>query len=248
MSTETRISDEDLKACANLKTREDFARLLEQLRSAGTGLDIATIVKQACSPNPLQQARAFLLLAGSVAKPEGDVLLTALASKEEVLTTTAAFCVASCCADDDALLRELLLGATSWEPSKISKDARYWLLTFLGLSGDDRCSPVLLEALQEHAHFCAPSTTVRALEALGCEIPPNVDRQDVSISVDPGSEGILITTDEKFSGYSSCPDCRFFPCRINRYYPGAIQDCSFWNRTDPQASRGIRDLRRSEPT
>ncbi len=70
-----------------------------------------------------------------------------------------------------------------------------------------------------------------------------MDPQRVSISVDPGSEGILISTDEKFTGTSNCPDCRFFPCRINRYYPGAIQDCSFWNRTDPETSGGIRDLR-----
>jgi len=243
LSTRTRISDEDLRACEDLKTQEDFARLAARLRSTSAGLDEATVVAQTRSLNPMRQARAFLLLAGLGARPEREALLAALASKEAVLATAAAFCVAACCADEDTLLRELLFGATPWEPSQISKDGRYWLVTFLGFSGDHRCAPVLLEALREHAHFCSPSTTVEALEALGCELPPDVDPQRVSISVDPGSEGILITTDEKFSGYSNCPDCRFFPCRINRYYPGAIQDCSFWNRTDPETSGGIRDLR-----
>ncbi len=138
MSTRTRITDEDLQACEHLETQEDFARLAARLQSASAGLDEAAVVKQTRSLNPSRQARAFLLLAGLNAKPEREALLAALASKEAALATAAAFCVAACCAEEDTLLRELLFGATSWEPSKISKDGRYWLVMFLGFSGDDR--------------------------------------------------------------------------------------------------------------
>ena len=247
MSTRKRISDEDLKACENLETPEDFARLAAWLRSASTGLDEAAVEKQTRSLNPFRQASAFLLLAGLGAKPSREALLAALASKEVMLGTAAAFCAARCCGDEHAVLRELLLGATPWEPSKISEDGRYWLVRFLGFSGDDRCAPVLIEALRDHSHFCPPSTTVRALETLGCELPTDVDPLRISISVDVGSEGILISTDEKFTGSSNCRHCRFFPCRVNRYYSGSIQDCSLWNRTDPETLGGIRDLRRPRP-
>ena len=244
MNHNDHVTEEHLQLCDNLETQEDFAHLASLLPANDFEPDLSKLMKKTRSLNPSRQAKAFLSLASHGARSEKDSFLAALASKDTRLAKAAAFCVAWCGADDLPLLRELLHGSTSWEPSKISSDGRYWVIQFLGYAGDARCAPVLLEALREHGHFCHPSTTARALRDLNCEIPKHID-PEVSISVDPTSEGILISTDEKFTGGSSnCPHCRFFPCRINRYFPGSIQDCSFWNRTDPGTLGGIRDVRR----
>ena len=65
-----------------------------------------------------------------------------------------------------------------------------------------------------------------------------------SIAVDEGYSGdILITNDLRFSGTDNCRHCRFNPCKVKRWYGGYIEDCSLWNKTDPDTLGPIRDDR-----
>lgn len=239
------VPDELLAACAAIDSREDYARFEARLREAVTEADPEAARRSLGSLNPQRQAKAFLQVSVQGIRPEVDQLETAFLSQDRQLLTAAAFCLTCLFADELPLQRRLLFGAEHWEPSELNDDARFWLISFMGHSGKRSFGEVLMEALLEHPHFCPPGSTSRALEELGFELDPNTTLHASSIAVDCGSDRqILISEDTRFNGFSTCPQCRFFPCRINEHYPGAIQDCSFWNRTDPAELGAIRDLRR----
>lgn len=65
-----------------------------------------------------------------------------------------------------------------------------------------------------------------------------------SITVSRSGSSILIHEDDRFSGSNNCVHCQYFPCRINRYYQGPIEDCKLWNRTDPSELLEIEDYRK----
>lgn len=237
------ISETHLKLCRDISDRPSFAELTRMVREAATGLSAASLRPKAGSLDPTSGAKAILLLTGLSERVEPKILERGLATQERELVAAAAFAVASCYADELPLLRHLLIGKTSFEPSPISRDGRYWIISFLGFNGNPSCVEVLMEIIREHSHFCSLSATIQAAEALGQKIPADSHLRK-SISVDPGiGTDLHINFDDKFSGSNNCTNCRYFPCRINRYYPGAIEDCSLWNRTDPATFGGLRDRR-----
>lgn len=237
------ISDDLLAVCEQISSPDGYRHFHEELTRQASSADPARAQRRLTSLNPEHQAKAFLVLAARGDRLDGDVAQAALATRESRLIAAASFAVTQCCASELDLQRCLLPGPTPWEPSAISDDARYLLIRFMGYSGNSAFVEVLREALFQHPHFCPPGATAPALAQLGDELDPLKSHHDRSIAVDPGSSGIIISHDDKFSGHSTCPQCRYFPCRINRYFPGAIQDCSFWNKTDPDTQGEIRDLR-----
>jgi len=239
------IPDDLLVDCTAISCRADYTRFEADLRRVVAGADSEAARRSLGSINLQRQAKAFLQVSVQDIRPEASQLERAFLSQDRQLITAAAFCL-TCFFDSELFLqRRLLFGPERWEPSDLSDDARFWLISFMGYSGKRSFGEVLMEALLKHPHFCPPGSTSRALEELGFELEPGMTLHSKSIAVDRGSKGqILISEDLRFSGYSTCPQCRFFPCRINHYYSGAIQDCSFWNRTDPDKLGAIRDLRK----
>lgn len=237
------ISDSQLKLFEDISSRRSFNKLTQDVRAAAKGLSAADLRPKTTGLNATNVAKAMLLLTGLSERVDPEVLENALDSEAKILVTAAAFAVASCHAENIPLLRHLLLGKTSFEPSPISNDGRYWIITFLGFNGNPNCVEVLMEAIREHSHFCPLLAAIDAVETLGQQIPADSSFRK-SISVDPGiGTDLHIHFDEKFSGSSNCTGCRFFPCRINRYYPGAIEDCRLWNRKDPATFGSLRDRR-----
>ena len=149
------------------------------------------------------------------------------------MLAAAALCLVACCADAEDLCRKLLIGPDPLSPSKVSQNARYHLIKAMGVSGDSRLVGLLGEALW-HPHFCPGSVVAQALDRLGEPLDEDQLPFHRSISVSQGLGGIVIGTDERYAGGSNCVTCRFFPCRINRYYAGGIEDCALWNRVDPK--------------
>lgn len=237
------VSEEQLQLCQNISDSQSLAALKKKVSEAATGLPVPELRLKAAGLDPTIVAKALLLLAGLGERVEPQILERGLAAQNAELVAAAAFAVACCHADDIPLLRHLLLGRNSFEPSPITPNGRYWIISFLGFSGNPNCVEVLLEAIRDHSHFCPLLAAIQAVEALGQKIPADSPFRK-SISVDPGQgTDLQIYFDDKFSGSSNCNGCRFFPCRINRYYPGAIEDCSLWNRTDPATFGGLHDRR-----
>ena len=42
---------------------------------------------------------------------------------------------------------------------------------------------------------------------------------------------------------TNCRHCRFNPCKVKVWYGGDIEDCSLWNKTDPDILGPMRDDR-----
>ncbi len=154
-----------------------------------------------------------------------------------------------------AYLETLFLSASPFLPSAVSveneypnstlsRDARYFFLKALGFRQHPDFIHLLYQILTRQYHFYPQYLAAEILENLG----ESLDEEDIiyynrSISVDALSDYISITDDDKYTGTSNCPDCRFFPCKITHYYAGGIQDCSLWNKTDPNTVDNIIDRR-----
>lgn len=234
----------ELETCEAIESAADFEDLLNRLRDLASRVDPAVASKRTRSLDPDRQAQAFLLLAGLGKPPDEHLVANALASRGPRLLTAAAFVVAATCGAETRLQRALLLGENFSKSSPIGEDGRYHLIRFLGFSGDVRFVEVLREALEEHGHYCSPSSVAEALELLGYTIPDDIPWHRSSITALEVNGEVWITEDDKYrGGMSNCRHCRFFPCSINYYYPGAIQDCKLWNKADPEKIGPIRDRR-----
>lgn len=242
------IPDEYLNECQNIKTQKEYAQFYARLQHVVQGADVVLAQRWACSLNSTRQAKAFLQLAVQTVQPDQSKLKEALATEDSSLIAAAAFCHSCCFIDNLDLQKKLLLGSTPWQPSIVSNDGRFQVIKFMGLSGHKNFCQVLSEALLNHGHFCSPLDTAEAMKNLGCTLEPDVTKHKSSISVNKGSTDIIISIDDKFSGSSNCPQCRYFPCCINHYYSGAIEDCRFWNNTNPDDLGEFRDLRHSDKT
>lgn len=65
-----------------------------------------------------------------------------------------------------------------------------------------------------------------------------------SITVRSVRNTIIISGDEKYTGSSSCPQCDFFPCKINQdYFTGGIENCKLWNKINPNTLSDVIDQR-----
>lgn len=236
---------EDLvQRCRDLDSPEAHRSFLAALRQVASGVDRSRLDRILAGPvDAPEMAPALLLL--SVRQPPPDVarLVEILLAEDRSATPAAAFCLAACFPDDDAFAAEILLGPDLFSPPRLRHNAQDYVLQFMGLSGEARFVPWLDLALRHRFHFCRPGITREALAHLGALPDPEEVPFSRSITAVASSAQIVVTDDERFSGSSQCVHCRFFPCRINRYHYGAIEDCKLWNRTDPADLLEIRDLR-----
>lgn len=229
------LSRELLDQAERLEEPEQFLALLDNLRTACAETTFETVLPLLEMDGHEEQAMALLYCAAQGWRPEPAVVDRVLQLESTSVLPAAAICLVTSFAGDEGFHHALLLGPDSYKPSRVSSNARYYIVKAMGVSGDGRFIGILSEALRAHAHFHSVRIIVKALDQLGAGPDDEKYRVPLSITVIQGGQGeILISTDEKYNGSSNCIDCRFFPCRINRYYTGGIEDCKFWNRTDPE--------------
>lgn len=238
------LSWEVLNGAENLETHNDLLEFLGEIREKCGEVSAEAVFPFLESVDPNEQASALLACAAWSLKPGFAPIEGALTQESSTLTAAAALCAVTCLGEQEAFIRKLLLGPDGWSPSQVSPNARHFLILAMGISKEARYVDLLLEAFH-HPHFCRGRTIARALELLGQGLG---DEEELpyqrSISATEGwGKGIIINTDERYGGGSNCVDCRFFPCRINHYYPGGIEDCKLWNRTDPASLGEIIDQR-----
>ncbi|WP_069471213.1 hypothetical protein [Candidatus Marithrix sp. Canyon 246] len=240
-----------IERCNQINNTEEYQTFLADVRKVAKGYNPVSIIQEFLSESSntcLEQAKALLYLA--VQDTDVAVSQTSLNS---ILLSDNNFggCLTAAClylvtqrADDDAYLRELLLAQDSFTSPKASRDARYYLIKFMGISDNTSFVDLLGEILTKHYHFCDQSFTATALKTLGAS--PDEEEIPYTRSIRIGrniDSGIIIHTDEKYTGSSECPKCSFFPCKINHYYAGGIQACKLWNQIDPETAGEIRDKR-----
>lgn len=233
-----------LDRSTNLETHEEYLTLLAEVRARTDGLTRQRVQTSMESSLPAEQAAALLYCAAHACPPEPPQIEDALTSESREVLASAALCLAACLPNETELQRSLLLGLTL-NPPKISRNAGYFLIEAMRVSGDPCFAPILLELFEKHYHFYPARLTFQALNELhknayGTE--ENRSHRSISVSVSSDSK-LLIHTDERYGGGSNCIHCRFFPCRINQFYDGGIEDCKLWNRVNPSELGEFIDLR-----
>lgn len=238
--------------CRELRTLEEHQRFRFDLAAAFADADPARIERRLSSLDPLRQAQGFLMQAAGPRLPDAERLLAALATRDEDLTAAAAFCFTVHCGQDKAWQRRLLLGRDEHTAPPVSSEARYHLVRLMGLSGEAGFKPVLWDMLRGQYHFFNVRLVSEALELLGDDMTEDEDEyeyekeealQPISVVAFSSGEGISLTVDERFTGQSLCPSCRFFPCRVNHAYRVGIEGCRLWDRTDPETAGPLYDQR-----
>jgi len=243
------LDERFVERCTNIDTPEEYQTFLADVKKVTKGYNPVSVIQQlvGSSNSCVEQANALIYLAvqetdEAVSQQTLNSILLSPDAREGCIAAASLYLVTQR-ADDDAYFRELLLAPDSFTPSKASKDACYFLIKLMGVSGQTKFVDLLGEVLTKHYHFCHQYVTATALKTLEGGVDEDEIPYTRSISVHNINSGILIGTDDKYTGSSSCPDCRFFPCRINHYYAGGIQDCEFWNRIDPETAGEIIDKR-----
>jgi tetratricopeptide (TPR) repeat protein len=231
------LRDELLTRCERLETQEEYLALLDAMRKAGEEDGRRVDERE----EPLAEAWSLLLDAAHSRPPDPGRLRRAFLSDAPPLLAAASLCLVTWSSGEN-LCRELLFGPDGFKPSKVSANARWRLLRTMGLSGNQDFVELLNEALLEHPHFCPESTILQALERLGAAVDEEeFGRHPVTVTTD--GVMIFLHDDFRFTGYSVCPSCDFFPCRINRSYRFGIQDCKLFRRTSPDTLGEIVDRR-----
>lgn len=242
------LDDSLVERCTNIDSSEEYQAFLADVRKVAQGYDPVSVIQQFLSPSNtcVEQAQALIYLA--VQDTDAAVSQTTLNSilssdaREGCLAAASLYLVTQR-ADDDAYFQELLLAPDSFSPPKASKNGCYYLIKFMGISGHTRFVELLSEVLTKHYHFCAQGAAAAALQKLGYQLDEDEIPYTRSIGVIDTKSRIMIYTDNKYTGFSICPDCNFFPCRVNHYYAGGIQDCKLWNKIDPETLGEIKDKR-----
>jgi len=221
-----------VESCRALGSPQDLAALqqaLEAVQSPPSPRFLDSL--EMAEGNPLR-----MLLAGrfSSARPQPAELIEALSSGNPALANAAALQWIELYEENPDVLGSLLVGPDPYTPPRLEHDARWYLVRAMGWSGDRRFVPVLDGVLRWHYHFHPPFAVAEALAALGAPPDPEEVCFDRSISITMSGSTLVVHEDPHFNGASSCSECRFFPCRVNRYFAGAIQDCQLWNRRDPE--------------
>lgn len=246
MSDLMQISDELLEECKSIDSKESYRRFLERLEAAcdDLGLDAARLGLE--SLDGTTRARAYLRLSLPDGSPDRSMLLQTLAedNRWDHLLPAAALCVVRRFGDSREFQSKLLLGVDFFTAPESSRDGRFYTIKFMGFSGDTRFIEVLGEVLERQSHHCGPRTVITALGNLDVFVDEDLYPYHRSITVSSGHEStISIHTDERFGNSSNCVHCKFFPCRVNRYFVRAIEDCKLWNKIDPATLGEIIDYR-----
>ena len=190
-------------------------------------------------------SRASTWLCSAVSRDELDFeQLAEDLDDQSRLGRAAAFCLVERFGDRPEVLEGLILGLSPYEAPKVGRSGTSHVIHLMGLSGKSGLIPLLERILRENYHHHAPSWTAQALENLGVETGSLWPNRDRSITVSQSGSSIIIHHDSRFSGSSNCPNCEFFPCRINHYYRGAIEDCKLWRKISPETLLEIVDYRK----
>ncbi len=226
-----------------LRRSADYRALRAALEATVTPR-LSTWLESATSRGSDDAGRLWYLLAGvSSVEVEIEELASTL-DEARGDQRAAAFCLVERFHRDEELFRRLLISHSPFEAALLQADGRYHIIDLIGLAGRTGLSQLLDEVLLHQYHYDPPMHTALALERLGVEVDSNARGLRRSISVYQSGSTLLIDHDERFTGSSNCTSCRkFFPCRVNRYYRGAIEDCKLWNQTDPESLFELRDLR-----
>jgi len=235
------INEQFVEQCLNIKNSQDYQQFLAELYHRAQHHPIISY-----SDNLMEQAKIFLLDA-TKETPE----FTTKDKLSKVLTTdmgdrviaAASLYLSNCNIEGDTYLQERLLASDSVTAPAISRNAAYYLVNFMGYSGNSQFVPLPHEVLTKSYHFIDQWFVAKALNNLGVEIDEEEVAYKRSIRIPAGNTDILIYTDERYTGSSNCVKCQFFPCRINHYYLGGIQNCGLWNQTDPNTLGNISDRR-----
>jgi hypothetical protein len=257
------ITLQHLKACTEIDNPQSCQTFLNEITLLVAKHQPAPAIlaqQLADTTSPDQQAKALLCLAVTenlpvIDDPDFPRLVFHGAANMHLLAAAALFLVVQK-PFGKTYLKNLFLSASPFQAppisipnqclnSTLSRDARYSFLKALGFIKDPDFIVLLYQILTGHYHFYPQYVAAQALENLG----EHFDEEDLgvyqsrSISANAGSSYINITDDDKYTGFSNCPDCRFFPCKITRHYYGGIQDCSLWNKIDPETAGDIVDRR-----
>ncbi|MCH9647427.1 MAG: CHAT domain-containing protein [Deltaproteobacteria bacterium] len=219
------------------RTKQDYQDLLRRVRS----LKINEALNEV-SGRPIGRGISLLLWATSNIVIDADQIISIL-SEDSFDRRAAAFCLIERFGSDIALFRDLLLAAAVHKKPSLDRYGSSHLVDLMGLSGKTHFAPLLLNLLKNQYHHHPPSSTAKALELLGIEEHSAASRSGRSITVSQSGSRLLIHNDDRFGGSSNCYCCKFFPCRVNHYYKGAIEDCKLWNKVDPESLLEIKDFR-----
>lgn len=236
------MANDFLDRVVRLSSPEEYEGFLLDLRSSFSDTEPVPAESGTDESDPEFRALELLRHAAWNLTPPVELLHSALASNHERLAAAAALCVSLIDAQDVELHRSLLVGSEPFK-RKVSRFAATPTVKCLGFSGRRGFVEVLTEILDTRYHFYRPSTVAEALARLGEPVDREAKPYHRSITVIQGSSGLFISDDERFGGSSNCPNCRFFPCRINRYFEGPIEDCKLANRVDPAGAGEIFDQR-----
>ena len=256
------ITYEHMTACRELVSPEGYEAFLEEIGQIVTSYQFtpAELRKQvADTSNADRQAKALLCLAGLEAPFAVDESRFAAqvlhANTNTRLLAAAAFFLVTSRDLSISYLESLFLSSSYFlrpaisveneEPhSTLSREARYLFIKALGFRRHPDFTHLLYQIFVRQYHFFSQAHVADLIENAG----EHLDEEEViyysrSISVDALGDYIGVSGDDRYSGTSNCPGCRFFPCKITDYYAGGIQDCSLWNTTDPSTAGDIIDRR-----
>jgi len=208
--------------------------------------------------NNIAQAETFLLPIATKANarplPSWQLNAALIEDGDPLCVYAAAFYVIHDLSALGEYLKEVFFADDPYIEVRASRESRYVMPFMMGLSGKIECEEPLLKMLIQHYHWYNQQLVAQALERVGskevngiwarqCE--KAVEPFSISIAAYPAStrRQVIIGTDKRFTGASNCPQCQFFPCIINRYFSGAIEDCKLWNRAGPIAVDEIVDQR-----
>lgn len=238
---------------------DDF---IQSIRHASTASDIATIHMKGeeiigqsekipssifLDPGFKEEYQLVDLLLYFSFSPDGQVpeaLLESLVSDTEIydseLIDTLSFyiCFKHCSV---TFINNVLISHQSGIAPIASPSARYSIAAFVGVSQNTRYIGVVEDLVKKCRHYYSTKLLMDILSNFDFPIEKDFDR---SITIREAVGKIFIEADERFTGYSTCPECSFFPCRINtEYFHGAIQNCRLWNKSDPASLGEIVDQR-----
>lgn len=238
------IDEELVKRCVNIDSPEDYKSFSEEIfKRKPIPFDLK-VFNENSHESQIEQAK-FLL---SLTKTKGHIdtrLLQSILAEENsnFLVASACYYVLQNKASDIPYIQGLILSPDSVTPLEISNDAAFFLTSFMGYSGNTNFIPLLHDILTTNYHFISQSLSAEALENLGAKQDEEEIPYNRSIRVLNIQNEITLYSDEKYTGSSNCPSCQFFPCKVNHYYSGGIQDCDLFNATNPNTLENIVDKR-----
>lgn len=240
-----KLIDETLvRQCASINSPNDYQELSEEIAARSPISFTQDIFRDDSYENTIEQAKALLSLTKTEESLDTKLLQSILAKEDnEIVSASACYYLLQHKVNNIKHIEELALSSDPVISLSISSDTAFFLISFMGYSGNTNFIPLLHKILTNQYHFFSQSLSAEALDNLGAKQDEEEIPYNRSITVSNIDNEIVLYTDEKYTGSSNCPSCQFFPCRVNYYYSGGIQDCDLFNVTDPNTLKNIIDKR-----